>query len=270
VAYRLVALDLDGTVIGADLVVPDAVRRAVAAAQARGVHVTLATGRSFEAALPFARALAIHDPLICYQGALVRHPLTGEVSHHRPMPGPSAVEAVAALLAADIFVVACVGERLCIAGRRPELDFYLRFHPEGGEIVVAPDLAALAAATPPTKILFVAAPAVVARELAALAARFAGRLAVVRSHEHFGELTAPGVDKGVALAALARRLGVPREEVLAIGDQENDLPMLAWAGLGLAIGNAVPAVRQAAAAVLPTVGEAGVAEGLTRYVLNDA
>lgn len=267
--YRLIALDLDGTVMASDLVVLPAVRRAIAAARGRGIRVTLATGRSFGATIPFARDLGIDTPLICYQGALVRHPVTGEVYHHAAVPGPLAAEAAAALLAAGIFVIAYIDEAHYVAERRPELDLYLRYHPEGGAIVVAPDLAARVAATPPTKLLFVAEAPVVTAQLAALSARFAGRLTVVRSHELFGELTPPATSKGIALAELARQLGIPREQVVAIGDQENDLSMVAWAGLGLAMGNAIPAVKDAAAAVLPPVTEGGVAIGIARYVLGE-
>jgi Cof subfamily protein (haloacid dehalogenase superfamily) len=268
VTYQLVALDLDGTVMGADLVVLPAVQEAIAAAQARGVRVTLATGRMFGATLPFARLLRIDVPVICYQGALVRHPVTNEVYAHTAMPGEAAAEAVTTLLAKGIFVIAYVDERHHIVEHRPELDIYLGLHPEGGAIIVTPDLPALVRATPPTKLLFIATPEVVAREVAALGQRFGNRLAVTRSHERFGELMAPGVSKGRALAALAARLDVPRAAVLAIGDQENDLSMLTWAGLGLAMGNAAPVVRAAAAGVLPPVDEAGVAWALREYVLD--
>jgi hydroxymethylpyrimidine pyrophosphatase-like HAD family hydrolase len=110
---------------------------------------------------------------------------------------------------------------------------------------------------------------VVEREIAGLTARFANRLSVVRSHAIFGELTALGVSKGAALAALAERLHVPREQVIAIGDHENELPMIEWAGLGLAMGNAVAPVREAADAVIPPVTESGVAWAIERYILGN-
>ena len=267
--YRLVALDLDGTTVGHDLIIRPAVREAIAAVRARGIHLTFATGRQFAATLPFANQLGLTDPLICYQGAMIRDPRTNEMLLHTTMPAAEAAEAAAALLAAGVFTIAYVDERLCIAERRPELDYYLQFHPEGAEVVVAPDLPALLRQTPPTKILFVAEWQTVEDELASLALRFAHRLVVTRSHERFGELTAPGISKGIALAHLARHLGIPQERTVAIGDQENDLSMLSWAGLGLAMGNAIPPVRQAAAATLPTVDEAGVAWGLRRYVLGE-
>lgn len=266
--YRLLALDLDGTVMDADLVISDAVRRAVAAATERGVIVTLATGRMFFATLPYAQRLGVRDPLICYQGALVRHPITNEVYSHVTMPGDLAAEALQMLLDDDVFVIAYIDERLCIARRRDELDFYLKMHPEGAEIVVDPALPARAAAAPPTKLLIVAEPPVVEQTLARLTPRFAGSLSLVRSHRYFGELTAPNISKGAALATLAERLQIPREQVMAIGDQENDLPMITWARLGLAVGNAVESVRAAAAAVLPSVREDGVAYAIERYLLK--
>ena len=267
--YRLLALDLDGTTLSADLSVHPDVRQAIAAAQARGVRVTLATGRMFGSTVPYAHDLDIHDPVICYQGAVIRDPLTGAFYQHIVTPGDLAAEAVELLRERGIFVLGYIDERLYAAEQRPELDLYLTWHPEGIEVVIAPDLAAVVAEQPPTKLLIVADPPVVERELALLSAHFAGRLSVVRSHAIFGELTAPGISKGAALAALAERLAIPREQVIAIGDHENDLPMIEWAGLGLAMGNAIAEVREAADAVLPTIEAAGVAVAIERYILAD-
>jgi Cof subfamily protein (haloacid dehalogenase superfamily) len=268
VTYRLLALDIDGTIVGSDLTIPSTVADAIAAAQARGIRVTLATGRMFGATRPFAAQLGIRDPLICYQGGMVRDPISGEIYEHTIMDGNLAAEAIDLLREAGIFVIAYIDERLCVAERRPELDLYLTWHPEGAEVVVAPDLAGFVAATPPTKLLFSAEPAVVEREMLRMAAHFEGRLAVIRSHAIFGELTALGISKGSALKALAQRLGIPREQVVAIGDHENDLPMIAWAGLGLAMGNAIPAVLEAADAVIPSVDEFGVAWAIEHYLLG--
>ena len=263
--YQLLALDLDGTIMASDLVVHASIIEGIRALQERGVYVTLATGRMFVATLPFADILGIRDAVICYQGAVLRHIASGEIYAHVAMPGRLAAEAVATLLDRDIFVIACIDERLVIAERRAELDTYLSYHPEGAEIVVAPDLPRLVTEAQPTKLLFVAAPDVVGTTLDVLTPQFAGRLATTRSHQLFGELTALGVSKGAMLARLAERLGIAPEQVVATGDQENDLSMITWAGLGLAMGNAIPAVQQAAAAVLPPVTEQGVAYAMQRY-----
>jgi Cof subfamily protein (haloacid dehalogenase superfamily) len=284
VGYKLLALDLDGTVVQPDLSIDATVRAAIAAAQAQGVYVTIATGRMFGATLPFAHKLNISGPLICFQGGLIRDTRDGAVLHHAPVAPALAAEAIQEALRANLFVLGYIDERLWIAERRPELDLYLSWHPERPEVVLAPNLAEVIArggsaqlleaigqtctANPPTKLLFVAEPAVVERECARLAAHFAGRLAVVRSHALFGELTALGVNKGAALARLAAHLGIAREDVIAIGDHENDIPMLEWAGLGLAMGNAIPAAQAAADVVIPSVSDNGVAWAIARYILN--
>jgi Cof subfamily protein (haloacid dehalogenase superfamily) len=268
VSYQLLALDIDGTIVTSDLAIPPSVASAIAAAQARGVQVTLATGRMYGSTVPYATQLGIRAPLICYQGGMIRDPLTHEIYEHTTMPSDLAAEAVELLSEAGIFVIAYVEERMCVARRAPELEIYLRWHPEGIELVVAPDLAGYVAANAPTKLLFTSPAEVVEREMLRLAAHFGDRLAVIRSHAIFGELTAPGISKGSALKTLAAQLGIPRERVIAIGDHENDLPMIAWAGLGLAMGNAIPAVREAADAVIPSVEEAGVAWAIEHYLLK--
>ncbi len=82
---------------------------------------------------------------------------------------------------------------------------------------------------------------------------------VVQSNERFIELTARGVSKGAALRALARRLGIRHEEIVAIGDQDNDRSLLEAAGLRVAMGNAVPELKALADLIAPSVSEDGVA-----------
>jgi Cof subfamily protein (haloacid dehalogenase superfamily) len=268
VNYKLLALDLDGTTLDAGLNINPEVTQAITAAQAQGVRVTIATGRMFGSTVPYARLLNIHDPLICYQGALIRDPDSDEIIQHVVTPGDLAAEAIEMLQERDIFTIAYIDERLCAAEHRRELDAYLQWHPEGIEVVIDPALAALARERPPTKLLFVSEPPIVEREVARMAEHFAGRLSAVRSHSLFGELTALGISKGSALAALAARLDIAREQVVAIGDHENDLPMIEWAGLGLAMGNAIPAAHAIADAVIPSVEQAGVAWAIKRYILT--
>jgi Cof subfamily protein (haloacid dehalogenase superfamily) len=269
--YKLLALDLDGTVIGKDLRVTDPVRTAVASAQAGGVYITLATGRIFRSALTFAQQLGLRDPLICYQGALIRHPLTHDVLYHAPMPGSLAAEAIALLHSAGTCVIACIDERLGIVQDGIQFaGFVQRWgSPDPRHVFVASNLAEIARVTPPTKLMFFGEPPLVERELGHLTARFGAGLSVVRSDATLGELTAPGLSKGLALAALARHLGVARERVVAIGDQDNDVPMLQWAGLGLAMGNAPTSVQEVADAVIPSVEEDGVAWAIREYILGN-
>ncbi|MFN8568817.1 MAG: HAD hydrolase family protein [Kouleothrix sp.] len=104
-------LDLDGTVLDAQLQLAPEVATAIAAAQARGVYVTIATGRMFRLDHPqFARQLNIDGPLICFQGALIRDSRDGAISYHVPTPADLAAEAIELLHAAGLFVLAYIDE----------------------------------------------------------------------------------------------------------------------------------------------------------------
>jgi Cof subfamily protein (haloacid dehalogenase superfamily) len=95
-----------------------------------------------------------------------------------------------------------------------------------------------------------------------------GRYQVMRSHAWFVEGLATGVSKGAAAARLANRLGLAREEVMAVGDSGNDLALVEWAGMGVAMGNASPAVQAAADVIAPSQAEDGAAWAIERCALN--
>ncbi len=243
---RLLVLDLDGTLIGDDLVLGARTRRAMAAATLQGVSVSLATGRMASSAAPFAAALGLVGPLIAYQGALVREvPQTGQrigkLIFHRPLPA-------AAARADD-----------------PRAEDYSAFLGAPAELV--PDLAAWVR-HPVSKVLAVSDAGGPLRLLRAARREFAGRAEVTVSHPQFLEFVAPGVSKGRALRWLAHRIDVPLEQTMAIGDQFNDLEMIAAAGHGVAMPSAPPDVQAVARYVAPPVAEEGAAVMIERLVLG--
>jgi hypothetical protein len=262
---RLVAFDLDGTLMGSDLHVSDPVRRAIARTLDRGVVVTLATGRMFSATEPFARSLDITAPLICYQGGWVQA-LTSPVLYRRPLPKPQALKALGLGQARDWHTVLYAGGRLFIDALRHPQDFYERLLGPG--FVVEQDLARVLDDRTPDKVLYVADPAEIPAMAPILTGQFGSSVEIVQSHARFIEIVPKAVDKGRALAWLAEHLDIPRASVLAVGDQQNDLPMVRWAGVGVAMGNAVEAVRSAADWVAPPLVEDGAAAVLDRYVLR--
>ena len=104
---------------------------------------------------------------------------------------------------------------------------------------------------------------------AELHAIFQGRLTVLRSHELFTEVTPPNASKGNALAFLADRYGISQAETIAVGDSDNDISMIRWAGLGVAMGNAAPEVIAAADWVAPSVFDDGLAAVIEEFVLRN-
>lgn len=265
---RLLVLDLDGTVMTGDLKISPAVPDAISQAIHHGVIVTIATGRVYSSAVRFLPALGINQPIASFQGAVVTDPVSGEIIHQAHLPGNVAAEAIAALDDLNVPALAFHGPYTWVDRPSPELDLYLSYHPGEDGVRQTPDLVGLVKKNPPVKLLFSAMPGDLDGIIARLHQQLGDRASVFRSHQHFGEITPLGVHKGSAIVQLAKHFNVPRNAVVAIGDEANDLPMIEWAGLGLAMGNAPEHVRERADAVVPSIDEDGVAWAIRHYLLE--
>ena len=265
--YRLLAVDLDGTLVGHGLEIPPGTTEAINAFKASGGYVTIATGRSVRTTIPFAEQIAVNAPLICYQGAVVRDYRNEITLFHQPVPAALAAEAVARLRGADIYVHAYIDDDLYVPYEGAETAYYQTFSSIPLRVHVVDDLGAFVRTHPPTKLLFIADEDDVGPYIVGLQEHFTDRLNVARSHARFGELTAPGSTKGQALAALATHLGIAREDVAAAGDQGNDIDMVAWAGLGMAVRTGPPALRDVARVEIGIPEEGGLAQAIREYLL---
>jgi Cof subfamily protein (haloacid dehalogenase superfamily) len=263
-------MDLDGTLVGRDLIVSPRNRAALQAAQRAGVHVTLATGRMLRGTLPFARDLSLTTPVICYQGAMVADPVTGEVLLHRTVPVVLAREVLDLADARGWHIHYYVDDVMYVDDLTPQVSLYTSIvtgampRPVGN---LRGFLDRLPSGSEPTKLLVIGDEAATTATLAELGERFAGRLYITRSLPTFAEVANRDCSKGAALAWLAERLGVARPDTMAIGDALNDLEMVIWAGMGVAMGNAVPELKAAARYHTSVVEEDGVAEAIERYML---
>jgi Cof subfamily protein (haloacid dehalogenase superfamily) len=264
VKYRLVAADLDGTLRAEQQPFTPRVREAVRMAQARGVRIVMATGRMSRTAMPFALDLGLTSPIVCDHGATIRDAQTNEFLLQRPIPVELARQVVA-WTPADITVVVCANEEFCVPrATKDAARFAGRYH---DHFHVIPDLAQ-SLQIEPQKIVFVNDEAVTTRLLAELKQQFDGRLQVVQSFARYVELTHLDVSKATAVAWLAQRWGIAREEVIAVGDQGNDISMIEWAGLGVAMGNAIESVKAIADYIAPSAAEDGVAAIIGKFILN--
>jgi Cof subfamily protein (haloacid dehalogenase superfamily) len=273
VPIGLIELDLDGTLGGADLVVRPRTVAALGGARERGVAVSIVTGRMTTSARPFARELGLVDPLVAYQGALVRalpppaaDPRLGRIPAHRPLAADAARDVIAWARSVGLEPHVNHLERFIIQADDPRAEDYSAFL--GARAQMVDDLAAWLR-HPISKVIAVAAATEPVAEsiLAEGRRRFAGRAAVTISHPRFLEFLAPGVSKLLGVRHLARRARVPLGRVLAIGDQFNDLEMIAGVGHGAAMATAPAAVRAAARYVAPPVAEEGVAGLIEQLVL---
>jgi hypothetical protein len=233
----LVASDLDGTLISTELTHAPDLPAAITALQAAGVSFLVCTGRMLRSARPVLARLGLRDGLIvCYQGAMVADLASGEVLLHRPMDGAAAAEAVRHLRGLRLHVNAYIDDRLYVE----EVDEHARRYAEYAEVgmELVADLAAEVAARPPTKLVVLSEPAVVDEALPRLQDHWRGRLYVVRSQPAYIEIADLTVSKSGALEWLCARNGARRERTVTCGDGPNDVDMLRWAGLGVAMAEA--------------------------------
>lgn len=262
---RLVALDLDGTLIGDDLVLRPRVREAVARARAEGVAVTIVTGRMFAAARPFVRALEIGGPVVCYQGAAIYDATTGETLRETPVRQDVTRDTLQWAHEHGVHAQCYANDTLYV----DEINRFSKRYTDLARVepVVVPSLREAFADRPTIKIVTVDDVEKSEENLAALRALLGERAYLTRSHAEFVEVVDPAVNKGEALAFVAQRHGVSLGETLAIGDAWNDVPLLEAAAVGVAMGSGPPELLAHADHVVGDVAHDGVAEALERYVL---
>jgi Cof subfamily protein (haloacid dehalogenase superfamily) len=261
---RLVAFDLDGTLVGRDNALRPRVRREIARVLGSGVIGTVVTGRMYRSALPIARELGLDAPMVCYQGAAIVDPRTDSVLFDMPLPSAIALE-IADLAKRDGMHVQLYRNDNYYCERRTRFsDLYAQV--SAVEPIVVPSLPDAFATSDATKAVVIADPEDAARYATRMQAHFGKRAYITRSYPEFVEMLNPSVDKGEALEFVAARLGIGMPDVLAIGDSWNDEPLLRVAGIKVAMGNAPEELRRIADTIVGDVAHDGVAEALERYV----
>jgi Cof subfamily protein (haloacid dehalogenase superfamily) len=264
---RLLAVDVDGTLLTTDGVLSPRTRKAVRAADRAGWHVTLVTGRPLPYVLPVVRELAVGEYVVAANGATVAEIITGTVLYQANLPGRLVVDAL-------------TRARRAVPGLRLAATTTRGFHTEPGFDELAPiskaDAAVVDDASPRpddtvnSAVLFVLG--VDARDLLARVAAVVPEGVDVTPSGLPGsvELTAPGVHKGSGVVRLTERLGVEARDVVAFGDGLNDHEMLRWAGLGVAMGNADAHTRAVADEITASNDDDGVALVIERLLTESA
>ena len=249
----LVACDLDGTLLGPELVFADATRAGVGALRAAGVKIVICTGRMFQSARPHAAELGLRDgPIVCYGGALVADLETGEWLRHQPIDGATAAALVRFARQRGLHVNAYVDDELHVEVDDRWTAWTTGYAKVG--VTLVDDLLPIVARGP-TKLVVAADPDEAARLGPEIARRFAGRLRAATSLPHFIEINAAAVSKAGTLEWLrAEGLHVASERTVACGDGLNDVDMLEWAALGVAMAEGAEGARRVAGLVVSREG----------------
>ncbi len=263
---KLLALDLDGTLLDTTLTLRPRVKRAVGDALACGIAVSIVTGRMYGAARPFVRELGLHAPIICYQGASIVDPNTEAILRSVPLPNATVRQLIDTGHADDVHLQLYTDDRYYVEAQNVFSALYASL--TGVEPTVVPSLAERFRTAAAIKAVFIA-PADIAQSYAPrLRERYAGRAYVTRSYPEFVEVLNPDVNKGVAVRFVAERLGIERDAILAVGDSWNDVPLFRAAAFSVAMGSAPPELRALADASVADAANDGVAEAIERYVLR--
>jgi hydroxymethylpyrimidine pyrophosphatase-like HAD family hydrolase len=259
---RLVATDLDGTLLRSDGTIDARTRRALAAVEAAGVPVVLCTARPPRWMRPLAQATGHRGLAVCGNGSIIFDLHTETVLETFPFAVEVAREVVARMRGALPDATWAI-ERHGAFAREPR---YVPHWPVPDDTIVA-ELDALLAE--PALQLMVRHPWLTGDELLAQARALVGDLAELSHSSNADtllEIGAAGVSKASGLAVLCERRGIDRAEVLAFGDMPNDLAMLEWAGRSIAVANAHAEVMRIADEVTASNDEGGVAQVLERLL----
>lgn len=276
--FDLVVLDLDGTILDlykASSTTP-AVRAAIAAVQAAGIPVSIATGRTLDYVRAYVQPLMIVTPVVTTQGAVIGDPVTGEVLAETTIGLAEARELAQwadSTARPSAFYVNDDRGHTHILENLPIGDDEFYDHVLGGPRELVGPFGLLFATPPrhlPVKYMIFSDIRQEPTLVADLHAHFGDRLTVTRTHPNLVELTAVGIDKGQGVLHLCGMLGVNPERVLAMGDADNDIPLLQAVGFGVAMGNATAGLKQVADWIAPSIDDDGAAVALETLVLGRA
>lgn len=266
---KLIASDLDETLLDESSRLSEENKRVIGEALAQGLTFTLATGRMYQSAAPFAREIGLgsEQPIICYNGALIKR-LSGETLYEKSL-SPELASMIAGYGQKQGWTVnAYFDDELYVAAMNQEVEDYIALAQVG--VAVVDDLVDFVQEGKKhlAKILIIGQPDEMPGRIEELKSLVGSEVQIVRSRNKFIEITNMEAHKGASLLWLAKSMGLTASEVMAIGDSNNDLTMLKMAGIGVAVANASQVVKDAASHQTGANFEHGVAEAITKYALK--
>ncbi|MDH2999770.1 HAD family hydrolase [Chelonobacter oris] len=266
--YKLIALDLDGTLLDAQKEISRRNRDAIAAARELGVYVILASGRPYAGMKKYMQQLNMttdNDYVLCFNGARVERVTDGHVLNSKMLCGKDAKRVAHYARQMGLNTHAFSPERGLIT---PQASHYTRHEAESNAIEFSViDFEQLHDDEPIIKSMVIDPPELLEKMASALPPELAQRYTVVRSAPFFLEFIHPQANKGAGVAALAQHLNISAEQVICCGDAGNDWHMLQYAGLGVAMGNATTELKTIADYITADHNDSGVAQVIETFIL---
>ncbi|MCL5291326.1 MAG: Cof-type HAD-IIB family hydrolase [Actinobacteria bacterium] len=263
--YKLVAIDLDGTLLTEGYEIEPAALDAIQSAAKMGVKFTIATGRMHGSAARFAEELGVEVPLITYNGSVVRCAISGNEYRHLKVPREAAIKALSLVGSDRALRYVFTYDRVITDTPDEWTDRYARIL--GVEMHLTEDLANTSLDDDPTMIVFMCEEGRTKMTTDLLAQELDSSVRLTNSNPWFVDVLHKDASKASSLRYVADKLGILIEETIAIGDSWNDLEMIEAAGVGVAVANATEKLKERADYVTSAERGAGVAEVLEKFVL---
>ncbi|MDD2502346.1 MAG: Cof-type HAD-IIB family hydrolase [Clostridia bacterium] len=263
--YSLIAVDLDDSLLGSDLKISKNDKGALFAAREKGVQITIATGRMLDSAMPFIKEMEIDIPVITYQGAFIKDIQTGKTLVRKSVPMEYAHSIIDECKNKNLHIQAYSDSSYFFEQENQYSRYYHKMSGVKGK--EAGNLKQFLEEEP-IKLLIIAEPSIIQEHMKYFQKLFGDKLQVLISRPHYLEFTNGEATKGKALSKLGSMLGISGEETIAIGDSFNDISMIEYAGLGVAMGNAPDEVKSFAQYITRSNDEGGVADVVERFIIR--
>lgn len=263
--YKLIAIDIDDTLINDDKEVTPATQKALEAAVAAGVVVTLATGRAYASAQAIARQTGLNVPIITYQGALVKNLLDEKVLYERYVPQDAVRKLFEYCIEHNLHLQTYIDDKLYSREENQKLIDYAGLNKT--QYYIEPNWKKLLDYQTP-KLLIIDDPDFLDELAPKLHELLGEEVHITKSKPHFLEIMHKEGTKGLALEFLANYFKCDLSQTIAVGDSWNDHEMLETAGLGVAMANAIPALKEIANYVTASNNEDGVKQVIDKFILQ--
>lgn len=254
--YKLIVSDFDDTIIDDNQIIEESTIKAIHDFEDRGGKFVLCTGRMISAIIPHAKKMGLHGEIIGYQGGVVADIDSGKFLIEHALPFDKALKVARFLEEKGLYFQLYENDTFVIKEENAYSDLYRKFTflPP---IVVNENLSdyMLKKGLSPTKILLINEPENIPSILDMLIENFGNELLINSSKRFIIEIVSLGINKGTAVAELAERLCIKEDETITVGDGLNDIPMLSFGGLKVAVGNANPKLKAIADVIAPTCRE---------------
>ena len=265
--YKLIAGDMDGTLLDPQMQVRETTIKAIEKAMEQGIIFTVATGRPFAGVERYeALYKLLKAPVITYNGAVILNPQDKSVLYERLLDSFAAETLISMGKASGTTVLIWSKGELYIYEHTVHTEFYAEMTRSTPIIIKGEQDEKMLAQQGITKLLLYGEPERIARTQEKIEKAKLKNVACCTSHPSFLETFHSDASKGEALKFLAEYLGISPSEIIAIGDEMNDISMLKFAGLGIAMGNAHPAAKAVADFITLKNGEDGVAHAINTFV----